>query len=961
MTSVETVVTEASEWDVLNMMEPPVEATAFVAQECIRSHLEGYHEHTGDKFGNRIKGPEINSIMRKVIRKAFNHPTRRSDVPRRMTECEKMEHPVSAKPLSSFKTAESNRSDEAAQIFFATQGSFGIVDLGASLSVIGKSQFKELCANLPPYVIKGMKESPCAVNFRFGNDSVVQGRRAVFIPLGKHWLKIIEVPSNTPFLIANSVFRQFGAQIDTENDTIWFRRLDCTVPIVLSDRKLYMLDVADLISRVNAKTFAAEPVNNIHHEGIDNQKGLTSQHVKGSHKYPKGVTESENKPKGNLPSEDHTDVNNQKSVAFMEPCPPKWQSSPGFSPCSPPCHVKQHQADSSSQSARREISTADCSNIDLQRRSGVRKDSRDDSGGVEHGMHQLREGLCGKTFPNHDGRHSLRDVVCEQLQGQSPPQPRKVHPVHPTVRGRHGEEPTASQVQGLSKSKREAYPTSNPGILCREGSGTIDSTVSIQRRGVRPDGSSPEWKLGGSGATTTVPSTKDGDSGHGRSTASNGRDDATGSSPSEPTSGPEPGEVGQSAQPDFDPSNSTTWTDVVNFVSQLPSCELDERGFLDNGEFIYLSKKDNWVAREMWEYMKSKGLMPNQPCPLKVKSELIEIYCSSESELTNSAQRLGLRATRHGPREGDLTTSEGRHRLYEKLFTELPLHAWLSPKCRAWCRWNVFNMNRNPKTAIRVMKARKEDLVHLLLCDAIFEFQRWRKCHAHLEQPVGSEMLLQAELQDILDRSLVARCDMCIAGQLSNPETGERIKKGTQVLTTSYLLQSVLNKLRCDGTHTHHQFEGSIRKDGGPRMNLSQFTELYTRVFAHKVIRCMMCARKVQEKPYEEDSTMTVKHSHEIPDPEVNPKRTKLTVKQPPTLAYRELDQKEKLDSILQDALLEAPRVGKRVFHSGKSLNPYKTYTPSSSSNVLSCVRELIVSECLPQGFNQILHLIVCQ
>ena len=352
-------------------------------------------------------------------------------------------------------------------------------------------------------------------------------------------------------------------------------------------------------------------------------------------------------------------------------------------------------------------------------------------------------------------------------------------------------------------------------------------------------------------------------------------------------------------------------------MSQLPSYELDERGFIDNGEFIYLSRKDTWVAAEMWKYFESKGLCPNHPCHLKAKSDLVEIYCSSESELTKCANQMGSRATRHGLREGDLTTSEGRHRLYEKLFVELPMHAWLSPKCRAWCRWNVFNMNRNPKTALRIMKARKEDLVHLLLCDAIFQFQRWRNCHAHLEQPVGSEMILQAELQDILDQSLVARCDMCIAGQLSNPETGERIKKGTQVLTTSPLMHAMLNKLRCDGQHSHHQIEGSIRLTGGSRVNLSQYTELYTRVFAHKVIRCMKCVVKVQEKPYTEDSILTLKQAYGPKEPDTPAKRRKLTEKQPPTSAYRELEQQDKVASLLQSALQEAPRIGKRVFHSG--------------------------------------------
>ena len=360
-------------------------------------------------------------------------------------------------------------------------------------------------------------------------------------------------------------------------------------------------------------------------------------------------------------------------------------------------------------------------------------------------------------------------------------------------------------------------------------------------------------------------------------------------------------------------------------MSPIPSCELDERGFIDNGEFIYVSSKDNWVAEEMWQYMKSRGLDPKEPCRKPVRSDLIEIYCSADSELTKNAQKAGSRATRHGLSQGDLTTFEGRSRLYERLAIELPMRAWLSPKCRAWCRWNVFNMNRNPQTAQRIMKARREDLVHLLLCEAVFQFQRWRQCHAHLEQPVGSEMLLQAELQNILEQSLVARCDMCVAGQLSNPETGERIKKGTQVITTSVLMHDVLDKLRCDGQHTHHQIEGSIRSPEGVRMNLSKYTELYTRVFAQKVLRCMMCSRRVQEKPYAEDSVLTIRTSPEEPHLAVDNKRRKICEKQPPTPF---LEHQNQLNKILQDASDVAPKVGKRVLQSGPIINALQELYP---------------------------------
>ena len=103
--------------------------------------------------------------------------------------------------------------EESAQ--FVSQGAEGIVDLGASLSVIGEGQFQESCQHLPPSFQNSMKMAPCDISFRFGNDSTVRGTKAVYIPLGQWWMKLIVVPSNTPFLIANSLFRNLGAIIDT--------------------------------------------------------------------------------------------------------------------------------------------------------------------------------------------------------------------------------------------------------------------------------------------------------------------------------------------------------------------------------------------------------------------------------------------------------------------------------------------------------------------------------------------------------------------------------------------------------------------------------------------------------------------------------------------------------------------------------------------------------------------------
>ena len=96
------------------------------------------------------------------------------------------------------------------------------------MSVIGARQFQELCQALPKTIKTQMREAPCQVSFRFGNDSTVTGRKAVFFPIGPQWIKIVVVPSNTPFLIANSVFRSLGAVIDTGANLIYFKKL---VPI----------------------------------------------------------------------------------------------------------------------------------------------------------------------------------------------------------------------------------------------------------------------------------------------------------------------------------------------------------------------------------------------------------------------------------------------------------------------------------------------------------------------------------------------------------------------------------------------------------------------------------------------------------------------------------------------------------------------------------------------------------
>ena len=250
----------------------------------------------------------------------------------------------------------------------------------------------------------------------------------------------------------------------------------------------------------------------------------------------------------------------------------------------------------------------------------------------------------------------------------------------------------------------------------------------------------------------------------------------------------------------------------------------------------------------MWEYMKKQGVHEGSQKGRQINAMLMEIYCSSDSQLVYQAQKQGFVADRQGLKQGDLRNFDSRVRLYDRLLTLCPRHVWMSPRCKAWCKWSIFNMSKNPHTAQKVIDARIEDQVHLLLCDAIFQFQMWRnkECHFHLEQPQGSHMIAQDELASIVDQLQCARCDMCVAGQLKHPENGDRLKKGTQVWTSSKLMCETLNRLKCSRDHPHTPIEGSV-KVHQQRVNLSQFTELYTHTFARRIIRCMVCSEVLRE------------------------------------------------------------------------------------------------------------------
>ena len=331
------------------------------------------------------------------------------------------------------------------------------------------------------------------------------------------------------------------------------------------------------------------------------------------------------------------------------------------------------------------------------------------------------------------------------------------------------------------------------------------------------------------------------------------------------------------------------------------------------------TKNTNWVYDEMMAYMQQRS-----PSHVSQTSliDVLEIYCSADSQLTKQCIRQGLKTVRFGLAQGDLSTYDGRCKLYDILMKYRPLHVWMSPKCKAWCRWNPFNQMRSRELALKIQQARADDEVRLMLCEAVFRWQLLSgdNCHFHLEQPVGSDMLYQDSLQLILDNALLVRCDMCNAGHLHHPVNQLAIQKGTQIVTTSQILAQYLNNLRCNGQHEHSQISGSFSTSQGS-FKMSQFTELYTQTFGTRVAKTILASKKVREIPVTAHLSLTADGSDQVEEPDL--KRRRMNGKMSPLPAYRDhmpdpvQNHASRRKEILDRAMTIAPRVGKKILEDG--------------------------------------------
>ena len=136
--------------------------------------------------------------------------------------------------------------------------------------MIGSQLVQGLLNGLNSHARKLVRRCPCSITFRFGNQGTLQSEQALVLPVLGMWLRIAIVPGSTPLLLSNTLLRAMGAVIDTSQKVIHATKVSKTIPIQLTEKGLFLLDLNDLVdtkvSQQAAETHQVSEVPKVCHQ-----------------------------------------------------------------------------------------------------------------------------------------------------------------------------------------------------------------------------------------------------------------------------------------------------------------------------------------------------------------------------------------------------------------------------------------------------------------------------------------------------------------------------------------------------------------------------------------------------------------------------------------------------------------------------------------------------------------------
>ena len=765
-------------------------------------------------------------------------------------------------PVSVKTTEMCPKRETTEMVLFASQGTKGVVDLGATKTVIGNQLVPELLSGLDHDIRKRVGRCKCSVTFRFGNQSTLTSTHALVLPVGNLLLKVAVVPGATPFLLSNTLLRAIRAVIDTGRQKLISKVLGREIPLQLTPAGLFLLDVNELCrqpptnvskgmsqaDRPMIETFSAIETKGVPDAGVDDMQ--VSVDTKGD------TTEISRE------SSEHSDPSQVKlKVAHPHVA---WSAKP---------------LSAAAASARR------------------------------HAQAQARRG-GGRAQPERPGDHG--DQLRAEAQGKELLASVGGHRVRPLVRDDAREEPTdrASTLQALRGAAHRRDRTAGPsGSTIGESSTGPSHAAESQAQSHAAGHSTGGGDHGGrdrhagddelarGGVRAAEPSDGDGERLAGGCIENleqwhfvtyPERSEVNHTCAQEPTNACQTGDPGTPQTADRTPGMIETprsiemsggdgdgsWPLVSEWELLLSAGEPDPRSeqgdiesnVIKNREHQQLLRLVKQIQRELEDAKRS--FKTQRP-----RLDMLEVFADEGSQLTRQCQALGLQAVRLGRHDGDFETVGGRVAIWKQVLQGQPRHIWYSPVCSPWSAWARFNGARGLQQAKALLSERWARLPQVALGIVLSRFQREKNCHFHWEQPVGSSMFLLSGMHEPKAYLHQAKFDLCIVGELQDPVSHKPMKKGMQVWTTSESLLNCLQGRFCRGTHAEHQpIEGQTLVEG-QWMSRTQFSQKYPRRFARQIAQVVL---KKSESPMITSEALAVGYNKRISTSDQPvPKRTR--------------------------------------------------------------------------------------
>ena len=714
-------------------------------------------------------------------------------------------------------------------ILFATHGTHGILDSGASKTVIGSQHVAELIDGLDEVIRSKITRVKCAVTFKFGNEGTLQSTQALVLPIGPLKLKIAVVPGGTPFLVSNTLLRALRAIINYQTKTVSSPMLQHEIPLELTSKGLFLIDI-------NAVAMAAKPI--LDQLGSQNLSTFAMTSCKSAEVHVADQVDSKqmtNHRQSHEPQQEfysvfdgvHDDDTVTADHEDNEPSP-MHVHPPAVSE---PSQKKAPLAESNDQDSEGHVVESTPEAVADGGRDGSSGRQPLEAGGPPRPTSGVWRQAPGRELQDSLEGTGLDSVYGEPLQQQSEAVPQKVDSVCGThgitSRGKWHTHPNATDSPRIGNIESKTGGTQSNHAAKGQSNATHRSALRSSafvrhgsRMGVRFT-DVPTWVYGESSGPGH-PSNADPSPQHGEC-----------SGQSHPS--PRESSLSQHDRGGGGPECSlVSWDDTVDVNTMV------------HPDVQSLWKHVHTIQQELNHAMQNHK-------PIGRPFMLAEVFCSDQSPLTQQVHQMGHTAFRFGLEQGDLSRSTDRAKLFQKIVVHQPKHVWFSPVCGPWSSWSNLNAARSELSQQEYLEKRKQVLYQIALGIVLYRHQVQLGRHFHWEQPARSLMFHQPGISEIHRYTRACQFDSCEVGNLVDPQNGKFMKKGMTVLTTSPSLYKSLHGRTCRRNHDHQSIEGQT-KWNGQSIRRTVYTEVYPRKFARLIAQCM--CKSLREWPFQWKSGM---------------------------------------------------------------------------------------------------------